>query len=182
MPLPRQLDTVKVLDSVPTHQDIDMLSSASIKSYQEGGNNMTPPVAAAIKIILENHDIDLRGKDILIVGKGKLVGQPVAQMFDLSNIKYDMVDINTTKESILSKIKSSDIIISGVGVPSIIQLNMIKENVILIDAGTSEQNGKMVGDIDISCVEKSLLFSPTPGGVGPITVVSLFRNLLNKNI
>jgi methylenetetrahydrofolate dehydrogenase (NADP+)/methenyltetrahydrofolate cyclohydrolase len=78
------------------------------------------------------------------------------------------------------KLKDMDVIISGVGVSSLITPDMIKNGVILIDVGTSNSNGKLVGDIDKSCYDKSAIVSGVPGGVGPITVVSLFKNIFLK--
>ncbi len=74
-------------------------------------------------------------------------------------------------------ISSADIIISGAGSPHMIKPEMIKEGVVLVDAGTSEQNGKIVGDIDPGCAEKASLLTPVPGGVGPVTLASLFMNI-----
>ena len=181
LPLPKQMDTSEVLDSIPMDKDIDLLSNLSIGNYRKGKTDMVPPVANAVKSILESHNIDIENKNILIIGRGRLVGQPVADMLDLLKVNYEIIDINISMSERIEKIKSADIIISGAGTPHMIKSDMVKDGVILIDAGTTEQNSELVGDIDPDCSAKASLFSRTPGGIGPITVVSLFKNLLYKN-
>ena len=181
LPLPKQMDTSKVLDSISIDKDIDLLSNLSIENYRKGKTGMVPPVASAVKSILESQNIDMENKNILIIGRGKLVGQPVAYMLDLLKVNYEIIDVNILMSERIKKIKSADIIISGVGIPYMIKSDMIKDGVILIDAGMSEQSGELVGDIDPNCHDKTSLFSQTPGGIGPVTVVSLFKNLLYKN-
>ena len=172
LPLPEGMDTQKILDTVPAEKDIDVLSADAKKM------NKVAPVARAVLEILNHYQIHFDNKKVLIVGNGKLVGEPVSHAFTRSGIVHDVIDIHTPEQVRIQKIKEADIIVSGVGVPHMIKPSMIKEGVLLIDAGTSEQAGKLVGDIDPACEAKVSLMTPVPGGVGPITVVSLFANLL----
>ncbi len=168
LPLPRQLDVDAILSEIPEDKDIDALHNL----------NKTAPVARAVFEILDFYNIDLDGKDVLVIGNGRLVGKPVAAELSQRGIKYQVIDKNTDETAMNEKIKSADVIISGTGVPHMIKPEMIKEGVVLIDAGTSEQSGVLVGDIDPACGTKASLLTPVPGGVGPVTVVSLFANLL----
>ena len=179
LPLPGGIDTQKIINSVPVEKDIDVLSDQAKQSYQNKTSNMIPPVAAAVWEILKYAKVNLEDKNIVLVGNGKLVGEPVSMMLKRENISFSIVDVNTNIEDRDELLLNADIIISGVGVPSLIKPDMIKSRVILIDAGTSEQAGKLAGDIDPKCAEKASFMTPVPGGVGPITVVSLFKNLLN---
>ncbi|MCE9643938.1 bifunctional 5,10-methylenetetrahydrofolate dehydrogenase/5,10-methenyltetrahydrofolate cyclohydrolase [Candidatus Parcubacteria bacterium] len=177
LPLPAGLDRERILNSVPPRLDIDVLSEEGKRDYAAGNSSKVPPVARAVHEILNFYHVELAGKEILILGKGKLVGEPVSAMLSLKNIPFKMADGNTPEEEKAALIKSADIIISGVGSPHFLKPDMIKEGVVLIDAGTSEQAGKLVGDIDPACSERAALITPVPGGVGPVTVVSLFLNI-----
>jgi methylenetetrahydrofolate dehydrogenase (NADP+)/methenyltetrahydrofolate cyclohydrolase len=168
LPLPKQLDIETILNEIPAEKDIDAL----------GFSQKTAPVAQAVFEILNFYTIDLKNKNILVIGNGRLVGKPVARMLTNKGFDYDVIDKDTDQVMSAEKIKLADIIISGVGVPHMIKPEMIKEGVILIDAGTSEEEGRLVGDIDPTCAGKALIMTPVPGGVGPVTVVILFANLL----
>jgi methylenetetrahydrofolate dehydrogenase (NADP+)/methenyltetrahydrofolate cyclohydrolase len=178
LPLPAGMDTQKILNRIPVEKDIDVLSDHAKQQYQSGEVIMIPPVAGAVWEILTSINTDLIEKQILIIGNGKLVGEPVTMMLSRNNILFMIVDKDTDLNHRNELLKNADIIISGVGIPHMITSEMIKQGVILIDAGTSELSGKLVGDIDPQCAEKASYLTPVPGGVGPITVVVLFANLL----
>ena len=177
LPLPQHLDQTQILSHIPTSLDIDLLNEKTIDLFKNGSTSMIPPVARAISTIFEKENIDLKNKTIVIIGRGKLVGLPLSILFDNNRISYSIFGRNSNQEEMMKALLMADIIISGIGVPSFIQPTMIKQGVILIDAGTSEQQGVTVGDIDPSCYEKASLYTPVPGGVGPITVASIFQNL-----
>lgn len=178
LPLTAGLDTETVLDAIPPLKDIDVLGTVAKESYVKGKINRTPPVAQAVYEILESCNIKLSGKKIVVAGQGRLVGEPVHLMLKRMKIPHDVVDIKTSEKEKLSLYENADIIISGMGVPHGIKPDMIKNGVVLIDAGTSEQAGKLVGDIDPACAKKASYLTPVPAGVGPITIVSLLRNLV----
>lgn len=178
LPLPAGLHVDEIVNRVPEKMDIDMLGEQAKHAYRSGISHMQPPVARAVEEIFVHYDLAFDTKRVLVVGSGKLVGEPVAAMLSRKNIPFVIIDKDTPEEMKRSEIAQADIIISGAGVPSLIRPDMIKDNIILIDAGTSEQSGKIVGDIDPACGEKASLYTPVPGGVGRLTVVSLFANLL----
>lgn len=170
LPLPKQLDTDAIVNEIPKEKDIDVLSHSQKNA----------PVARAVLEILNFYHVVLEGKKILVIGNGRLVGKPIAKMLTEKGLPYELIDKDTDQEVSNSHIKSADIIISGAGVPHMITPDMIKDGVVLIDAGTSEQSGIVVGDVDPACATKASLMTPVPGGVGPVTVVSLFANLLES--
>lgn len=178
LPLPAGIDTQAVLDAVPPLLDIDILGTVSKGSYAGGKINRTPPVAQAVFEILEAYNVSLKSKKVVLVGIGRLVGEPVHFMLERMKIAHDVIDIKTSTKEKLSLIKNADIIISGTGASHSIKPEMIKQGVVLIDAGTSEQSGRLVGDIDPKCEHIASIMTPVPGGVGPITVLSVLRNLL----
>ncbi len=177
LPLPDHIDTRAVLESIPQPLDIDLLSEASMRAFAEKKTTMTPPVAEAVRIILESVEHDLASKTIVIVGNGRLVGATLAAMFDRDNIPYTIFDKDSSQEEMLDALSRADIIISGVGRANMITGDMVRDGVILIDAGTSEESGVLSGDIDASCYPKAKAYTPVPGGVGPVTVAALFKNL-----
>lgn len=177
LPLPSHLPTQEVINLIPVEQDIDVLSDKAKEDFLQGKSNRIPPVARAVFEILDFYKINLQDKKILVIGNGKLVGEPVANLLKIKSIPFDVVDINSDAETREKLIANADIIISGAGDPHFIKPEMIKEGVVLIDAGTSESGGKIVGDVDPSCYEKASLVTPVPGGVGPVTLASLFLNL-----
>lgn len=177
LPLPAHMDTQIVLNCVPAELDIDVLSEKAKEQFASGDSSMTPPVARAVFKILDFCNVSFEGKNVLMVGQGKLVGEPVASLLSLKNIPFKTVDKNTPEEERLRHLQAADIIISGVGSPHFIKPEMIKSGAVLIDAGTSEQAGKLAGDVDPLCGERASLITPVPGGVGPVTVACLFENL-----
>lgn len=168
LPLPLEINADVVLDSIPPEKDVDALSSSS---------RVLAPVAGALAEIFSRYGIDPHGKRAVVVGQGRLVGKPVADWLLKNGALVEVVSLET-REQMRSLIKRADIIVSGAGVPRLITPELIKNGVVLIDAGTSESGGKLVGDIDPACAEKAALYTPVPGGVGPITVAKLFENLV----
>lgn len=177
LPLPHGFPVSEILNTVPPKFDLDVLSDKSKEKSRNGTSHKVAPVARAVMEIFSYYDVEMQGKKVLVIGAGRLVGEPVANMLESLGIKYSVIDRDTDLEVGKKLISEADIIISGAGSPHMLKPEMIKEGVVLIDAGTSEQNGKVVGDADPTCAEKASLFTPVPGGVGPVTLASLFLNL-----
>ncbi len=169
LPLPSSFNTKKILDAIPQEKDADVLSRAA------RAGTLLPPVAAAVKEILEHAHIKVENKNAVVVGKGWLVGDPVAAWLTHMGARVKVL----TRESgdLTNAFKNADIVISGAGVAYLIKPNMLKQSVALIDAGTSESDGALAGDADPACAEVASVFTPVPGGVGPIAVACLFSNV-----
>ncbi|HEY1041449.1 MAG TPA: bifunctional 5,10-methylenetetrahydrofolate dehydrogenase/5,10-methenyltetrahydrofolate cyclohydrolase [Candidatus Paceibacterota bacterium] len=180
LPLPPQLDTQVILNTIPLIRDCDVLSDIALEAYAQGRIEAMPPVASAVHHILASINVDLAHKNIVIVGNGRLVGSVVSRYFKRQNIAHTIITETTPQHEYTSALKHADIIISGVGKPHLITPDMVKQGVILIDAGTSEQAGKVAGDIDPACYEKASYYTPVPGGVGPLAVVGVFENLMKS--
>lgn len=175
LPLPPHLDEQVILDAIPIEYDADVLSAEAVDDFERGVGIVMPPVASAVAhILMKNNILDLRGKRAVVIGQGRLVGRPVTAMLHMEEAD---VTVLTRESSDLSILKDADVVVSGAGSPGLIQPHHLKEGVILIDAGTSEQNGVIVGDADPACAEVASIFTPVPGGVGPIAVACLFRNV-----
>jgi methylenetetrahydrofolate dehydrogenase (NADP+)/methenyltetrahydrofolate cyclohydrolase len=127
--------------------------------------------------------IELANKDIeeckvLVVGRGFLVGWPVAQCMEEA-VKGLVIADGSTK-NLENLTENADVIISATGKSNLIKPNMIKEGAVLIDAGTSEVGGELLGDIDPESYKRSSFYTPVPGGIGPVTVAMLLKNLVEK--
>ena len=185
LPLPGHINTQYILNSVPPEKDADVLSARAVGNFSVGKSPIMPPVAGAIKALFEEYGIDYKNKYIVILGAGNLVGKPTALW--LLNEKATFSVIRSATRHPEEFLRQADIIISGIGKPGFITGNMVKDGVVLIDAGTSESEGpstglgikKLVGDADFDSVSaKCSYITPVPGGVGPLTVTMLFKNLV----
>lgn len=177
LPLPNHLDTRAILDAIDPELDVDCLGSFASKNFYEGNSRLSFPTALACMRILEEIKIDLPTSNVVVLGQGDLVGKPVSHLLTRNNIKHICLD--SKSENNEQVLKQADVIISGIGREGYIKGDMIKQGVSIIDAGTSESNGTVVGDVDFEGVKDKVDFiSPVPGGVGPVTVAMLFRNVL----
>jgi methylenetetrahydrofolate dehydrogenase (NADP+) / methenyltetrahydrofolate cyclohydrolase len=178
LPLPIGLDAQKILDRVPMDKDIDVLSTENYNLFKNNQTNMIPPVAAAVWEILQSTQTDWYHKNILIIGHGDLVGRPVSDLLSREGVIHTIVDHVTPRDEFLREVRDAEVIISGTGVPHLITPEMISHGVILIDAGTSEQSGELVGDIHPGCADVAGCMTPVPGGAGPVTVACVYKNLM----
>lgn len=174
LPLPKGVDVDQVVLAIHPAKDADAL-----RALEEEQRRVLPPVAGAVAEILERNGISPEGKRAVVVGYGRLVGKPVAQWLVDNGARLRVVEEHTDDSIRADALRNADILVAGAGVPGLITPEMVKDGVVLIDAGTSEAEGKLVGDIDPRCAEKASLFTPVPGGVGPITVSIIFKNLLS---
>jgi len=177
LPLPRRINAQRILDAVDQKKDIDMLSSGAVGDFVTGKSEILPPVVGAVRELLAAYRIGLKGKHIVLFGAGRLVGRPIMLWLQKEGGTFTVVQRRAQDMAHITK--NADILISGVGKPGIVTGKMIKRGVVLLDAGTSEMQGKLVGDIDIrSVTAKAAYLAPVPGGVGPLTVCMIFSNLL----
>lgn len=177
LPLPPQINKQYVLNAIPPEKDVDVLSARAVGNFAVGKSPIFPPVAGAVKALFEEYGIDYADKNIVVIGAGLLVGRPVALWFLQEGATFTVVTEKTSQPE--NALRSADIIISGIGKPRYITGDMVKEGVTVIDAGTSESAGEIVGDVDFdSMSSKASYITPVPGGIGPLTVAILLKNLV----
>ncbi len=174
LPLPDGIDVDAAKNAVAKMKDVDVLGDEAFDAFAKNQFPAIPPVPAAMWYILKESGVDVRGKNMILLGGGRLVGRPAGVLFE----RLGATVTTLIKGDSLEPTKTADIIISGAGVPALLKPDMVKEGVVIIDGGTSESSGKVVGDADPACVEKASVFTPVPGGVGPIAVVEIFANLV----
>lgn len=177
LPLPSHIDKRKVLDAISPTLDVDCLGRVNSENFYNNDGEISYPTALACIRILDSLNINLSEKKILVLGQGSLVGLPVTHLLKKRGLSVDIINTKTLNASEL--IKNADVIISAIGRGKFIKGDMVKEGVVIIDAGTSEDNGAVVGDVDLeSVMSVASIVSPTPGGVGPVTVAMLLNNVL----
>ena len=177
LPLPDKINKKIVLDAISPSLDVDCLGFINSENFYQGQGGLSYPTALACLKIIDSLNIDLSELKILILGQGMLVGLPLSHLLRVRGLKVMTVDSKTKNKELL--IKESDLIVSAIGKAKFLKGDMIKKGAIVIDAGTSEDNGAIVGDVDIGSMMGIASFvSPTPGGVGPVTVAMLMWNIL----
>lgn len=177
LPLPASIDSRAVLDAVPNNLDVDAVGSETAEAFYSGNPIFSFPAAQAVLAVLDSLNLDLSQKNITVVGQGMLVGKPVTHLLRSRGFSINIVDSDTKNPEAF--FRSADILITGVGKGHFITGDMIKEGAVIIDAGTSESNGGVVGDVDSESVSaKAGFLSPVPGGVGPVTVAMLMQNVV----
>jgi methylenetetrahydrofolate dehydrogenase (NADP+) / methenyltetrahydrofolate cyclohydrolase len=176
LPLPHRIHREKALNCIFTEKDVDVLSEAALQRFARGTFPIVPPTVAAIQALFDAYSIEMRNKHVVLVGQGRLVGLPLGMWLKQKNVQFEIVTQETS--NIASTVRQGDIVISGVGKANLITGDMVKNGAVVVDAGTSVEDGKTTGDVDFASVSKKTSYiTPVPGGVGPLTVACLFRNL-----
>ena len=186
LPLPNHLDSKKILNKVKPSKDVDGFHPLNLGSLFEGNPNFIPCTPNGIIQILDYYKIETYGKHVVVIGRSNIVGKPMfallAQKFKVGNATVTMCHTGTKDTSYYTK--QADIVIAAVGVPEMLNSDMIKEGACLIDVGinrvednSSDKGYRLVGDIDIkSVMGKASSITPVPGGVGPMTITMLLYN------
>jgi methylenetetrahydrofolate dehydrogenase (NADP+)/methenyltetrahydrofolate cyclohydrolase len=175
LPLPKGLDKARVLNALRADLDVDYLSWESLGKLVVGENPLVPPTPGAILEILRAHKITLTGRHVVLVGRGDLIGKPLANILMQQPLTLTVCNKQTRNLSGLTR--QADILITGVGRAELITGAMVKKGAVVIDAGVSFRGKKMYGDVKFREVARvASLITPTPGGVGPVTVAKLLAN------
>ena len=166
LPISNSDQTEELLESIREDKDVDGLRKKAI--FQAA----TP---TAISWLLAGYGVDLKGKKVAIVGRGRLVGAPLEKMWLKSGVDVTVFE----KGDDLSQLVNYDIIVSATGVPGLIKSQMIKTKAVVVDAGTASENGKIIGDVSEEVRQRNdVIITPKKGGVGPLTVSALFDNVI----
>lgn len=177
LPLPNHIDTQAVLNAIDARVDVDCIGQTNTDLFYSGKKFLQYPTAEAVINILDSLNLDLSKKSFLVCGRGQLVGRPVKFLLEEQGYYCQVLHSQTKNPNAL--LKQADVIISAVGKTNFITGQLIKPGAIIIDAGTSELNGGVAGDVDLNSVlPVASMVSPVPGGVGPVTVAILLRNVL----
>ena len=179
LPLPREIDAHDVLTLVDPAKDVDGLSPASLGALAAGRPGFMPATPSGIIELLLRNGITIPGKRVVIVGRGELVGKPLASMLLLRGERGDAtVTVCHSRTRDLGAVcRSAEILVVATGRAGLVTGGMVNEGVVVVDAGTNSIGGKLVGDVDFESVAaKASAITPVPGGVGPMTVAMLLAN------
>ena len=177
LPLPDSINSQVVLNAILPLKDPDVLSEKNLGGFYTHRLKVLPPVVEAIKFLLGKYQINLEGKNVLIIGRGQLVGKPVGLWF--IHQRATVTVANSQTKNLENLLKTAEIIVSSAGIPGLIKGDMVQKGVVIFDAAVVSEAGKLKGDSDFdSLQDKAALLTPVPGGLGPLTVAFLFKNLL----
>ncbi len=178
LPLPQHIPQEEVILSISPKKDVDGFhpeNMGKLVARIEGG--FIPCTPLGIDLLLKHYNIDLKGKNVVIVGAGFIVGRPLALLMLWRDATVCVCHIHT--KDITQYTKKADILISATGVPHLIKRDMVKEGAVVVDVGISKVGEKVLGDVDFERVkDKVYAITPVPGGVGPMTVTALLLNTL----
>ena len=181
LPLPKHIDSDKVLDAILPVKDVDGFHAENVGKLWSGLNSLVPCTPLGCSILLKKLNPDLSGKNAIIIGRSNIVGKPMASLLLSMNATVTIAH-SRTKE-IEQLVKSADVVVAAVGIPEMVKGNWIKKDAIVIDVGINriEREGKrvLVGDVDYEeCLNNASKITPVPGGVGPMTIACLLLNTL----
>ena len=181
LPLPKHIDSDKILDAILPVKDVDGFHAENVGKLWSGLNSLVPCTPLGCSILLKKLNSDLSGKNAIIIGRSNIVGKPMASLLLSMNATVTIAHSRT--KDIEQLVKSADVVIAAVGIPEMVKGNWIKKDAIVIDVGINriEREGKrvLVGDVDYEeCQNNASKITPVPGGVGPMTIACLLLNTL----
>lgn len=178
LPLPKHIDTSKILESIAPHKDVDGFHPYNIGRLSVGLECFAPATPLGVMNLLKAYDIEVKGKDVTIIGASNIVGKPLAMLMHNAGATTSLCHILT--KDLGSYTQRADIICVGVGKPNLLKAAMVKQGAVVVDIGINRlESGVLVGDVEFESVsKKSSFITPVPGGVGPMTIISLLENTL----
>lgn len=178
VPLPEQVSEQKVLEAITPEKDVDGFHPSNIGKLYIDEQTFVPCTPLGIMEILKHADIDIEGKNAVVIGRSHIVGQPVSKLLLQQNATVTI--LHSRSKDMASFVKDADIVVSAVGKPELVTKDMVKEGAVIVDVGnTPDENGKLKGDVDFEEVkEVAGAITPVPGGVGPLTITMVLNNTL----
>lgn len=168
IPLPDSSQTDEILNAVAPEKDVDGLAAQT---------SFDPATPLAIDWLLAGYNINLDSKQLLIIGQGRLVGKPLAELWQKSNKQVQTAD--RTTQNLAELTQQADVIVTATGMPGLLTKDMVKPDAVIVDAGVATDNNGLVGDVDASVRDlPDITITPEKGGVGPLTVCALFENVI----
>lgn len=176
-PVPKYIDYDKCSKTILSSKDVDGFTKENIYKLYMNEDTIMPATVKGIIVLLKKYNINIDGSNVVIIGRGNIVGKPLSLALTNENATVSLLHSHT--KDITKYTKEADIIISACGTPNIITSDMIKDNSVVIDVGVNRINGKIVGDVNFESVSKKASYiTPNPGGVGPMTIAMIIDNLI----
>ncbi|ABG87674.1 bifunctional methylenetetrahydrofolate dehydrogenase/methenyltetrahydrofolate cyclohydrolase [Clostridium perfringens] len=179
LPLPKHIDERVVTNLIDADKDLDCLSEVSVGRFYKGEKCFMPCTPNSVITLLKAYNIEIEGKEVVIIGRSNIVGKPLFQMFLNENATVTVCHSKT--KNLKEVCKRADILVVAIGRANFIDSSYVREGAVVIDVGTSEVNGKITGDVNFDDVyEKASLITPVPGGVGSLTTTLLLKNVCKE--
>lgn len=177
LPLPKQIDEKKVLNTIDCDKDVDGFHPINVGRLMIGEPLFPPCTPNGIMELLKGSRVQIEGKRAVVIGRSNIVGKPVASMLLKENATVTICHSKT--KNLPQEAASGDILVVAIGRPRMVTADMVKKGAVVIDVGTNRVDGKLVGDVDFEAVkEKASWITPVPGGVGPMTITMLLKNTI----
>ena len=177
LPLPDHISEVKVIDAIAPDKDVDGFSPYNSGHLYTGSENLVPATAKGIMMLLDFYDIEVQGKNVVVMGSSNIVGRPVSAMMLNAGASIALTNKNTNNIKTITN--SADILVVAIGQGKYVDSSYVKDGAIVLDVGTDHIDGKLVGDVDYDDVfEKVDAITPVPGGVGPMTITGLIMQTI----
>lgn len=178
LPLPKSVDTEKILLAIDPKKDADGLNPVNLGNLVLSVNKIIPCTPRAILALLNEYKIKLSGSKVLIIGRGATVGRPLSILLSQKPIDATITLAHSATTNLTGLIKEADVVIAAIGIAHFIKPNMVKPGATVVDVGITRVDNKLLGDVDPAVSQVAAFFTPTPGGVGPMTRAMLLSNLL----
>ena len=177
LPLPEHINQHIVMNTIHPDKDVDGFHPVNVDGLYSGKNCIKPCTPKGIIKLLESADVEIEGKNVVVIGRSNIVGLPVAKMLIDKNATVTICHSRTKNLSEITK--NADILIVAIGKPKFITKDMVKAESVVIDVGVNRVDGKLYGDVDYENVkDKVSVITPVPGGVGPMTITCLLENTI----
>ena len=176
LPIPKHIDGLKIINAISAEKDVDGFHTTNIGKMMIGDETgFLPCTPAGVVQMFEEYNIDLEGKDVLVIGQSNIVGKPMTLL--LIKKRATVQVCNSKTKNLSEKLQKADVVVAAAGSPKLIKAIDVKEDVVVIDVGINRVDGKLCGDVDFEEVSKKASFiTPVPGGVGPMTIAMLIKN------
>jgi methylenetetrahydrofolate dehydrogenase (NADP+)/methenyltetrahydrofolate cyclohydrolase len=179
LPLPPHLNEHQAMEAIVPEKDVDGFHPLNMGQLLIGNEGLVPCTPKGVIRIMEEYGINVEGKNVVVVGHSNVVGKPMAAMLINRNATVSVCHVYT--DNLKRYTTEADILISATGVAHLIKADMVKQGAVVVDVGISQQEGKVVGDVDFDAVkQKASLITPVPGGVGPMTIAILLLHTLES--
>ena len=180
LPLPKHIDESEILLAINSTKDVDGFHPVNVGKMVIGEDTFLPCTPAGIIEMLKRSDVDIEGKECVVIGRSNIVGKPMSLLMLKENATVTITHSRT--KDLKEVTKRADILVAAIGKPKFVTADYVKEGAVVIDVGMDrDENGKLCGDVDFESVEpKASAITPVPGGVGPMTVTMLLVNCLRS--
>ncbi|MDX4048273.1 bifunctional methylenetetrahydrofolate dehydrogenase/methenyltetrahydrofolate cyclohydrolase FolD [Aliarcobacter skirrowii] len=181
LPLPKHIDTTTVLEAINPLKDVDGFHPYNVGRMVSNLDSFLSATPFGVMRMFEEHNIEVSGKDVVVIGSSDIVGKPMASL--LINKKATVTVCNSRTKDLKAHTSKADIVIIAVGVPYLLKEDMVKDGAVVIDVGINRlDTGKLVGDADFEGLKNKCSFlTPVPGGVGPMTIAMLLKNTIKAS-